>query len=76
MHCCLSRSPEMARSVLLCHSAPCPPSSPGVLQVLLPELLALAAQHGRSRSPQPLDAEPEEPGVELGELVWPEAHAP
>lgn len=43
----------------------------GVLQVLLQELLALAAQHGRPAPPQPPDAEPEEPRFQLEELVLP-----
>lgn len=48
----------------------CPPVA-GVLQVLLPELLALAAQHGGPASPQPPDAQPEEPGLQLGaDLAW------
>ncbi|KAB1257230.1 Cytoplasmic polyadenylation element-binding protein 1 [Camelus dromedarius] len=44
---------------------------PGVLQVLLPELLALAAQHGGPAPPQPPDAEPEEPRFQLEELALP-----
>lgn len=43
----------------------------GVLQVLLPELLALAAQHGGPASPQPPDAEPEEPRLQLEGPVRP-----
>lgn len=44
---------------------------PGLLQVLLPELLALAAQHGRPAPSQPLDAEPEEPRLQLEEQAVP-----
>lgn len=40
-------------------------SRSGVLQILLPELLALAAQHGGPAPPQPPDAEPEEPRRQL-----------
>lgn len=44
---------------------------PGVLQILLPELLALAAQHGGPAPPQPPDAEPEEPRCQLEGLAGP-----
>lgn len=47
--------------------------TPGVLQVLLPELLALAAQHGGPAPPQPPDAEPEEPRFQLEERASPVA---
>ncbi|EHA98289.1 Cytoplasmic polyadenylation element-binding protein 1 [Heterocephalus glaber] len=50
----------------LCHICSSQPD-PGLLQVLLPELLALAAQHGRPAPPQPPDAEPEEPRFQLEE---------
>ena len=43
----------------------------GVLQVLLPELLALAAQHGGPASPQPPDEKPEEPRLQLEGPVRP-----
>lgn len=39
--------------------------NPGLLQVLLPELLALAAQHGKPASSQPPHAEPEGPRRQL-----------
>lgn len=42
-----------------------------MLQVLLPELLALAAQHGGPAPSQPPDAEPEEPRFQLEELALP-----
>lgn len=42
-----------------------------MLQILLPELLALETQHGGSASPQPPDAEPEDPGCQLEELALP-----
>lgn len=45
--------------------------NPGLLQILLPELLALAAQHGGPAPPQPPDAEPEEPRFQLEELALP-----
>lgn len=47
------------------------PSTPGVLQVFLPELLALAAQLRGPAPPQPPDAEPEEPRFQLKEPASP-----
>lgn len=45
--------------------------TPGVLQVLLPELLALAAQHRGPAPPQSPDEEPEEPRFQLEEPALP-----
>lgn len=70
LHTGRGRHPEKVDLVaLLTQAPPCP----GVLQVLLPELLALAAQHGGPAPPQPADAEPEEPRGQLEEPPRPAA---
>lgn len=50
---------------------PFSPFMPGVLQVFLPELLALAAQLRGPAPPQSPDAEPEEPRFQLKEPASP-----